>query len=183
MKFTTAIFTIGSLLATSTLAAPAAQSEAAVGHVASDAEQIEALFADIVVEEEGEDGDNQSPASPLVPRGNNYCSPTGAESCNFWIKTTIPIASSGYQRWWGLYSHTCAKIGGETQSLSPASESWSLTSQLPYTIELTINTGGFRPGGHFWYAGRKTSLGNAMYCEDCSGLTASNCCRVAFRCR
>ncbi|CAI4212425.1 unnamed protein product [Parascedosporium putredinis] len=189
MKFTHAILAVASLLSAPVLAAPTVQSEGLLGGEPTasqlsalaahpDSEQIDALFSHITIEGEEQ---SESPANPLVARGDNYCSPTGAESCNFWIKTTIPIASSGFQRWWGLYSNSCAKIGGSASSLSVTSESWSLSSQLPYTIELTINFGGYTPGGYFWYAGRKTNLGSNMYCESCSG--ASRCCRVAFQCR
>lgn len=208
MKFVNTFITALSLLAASVAAIPTPESEATAGEVsvleveqqqanlpATDAEQIEALFNDISFDADEEayyeqfqnresEGD-QSAANPLVPRanhGNNFCSPTGPESCNFWLMTSIQLAGTDYQRWWGLYSHTCAKIGGFRWSLSAMSDEYSLRSALPHTIELSITGGGFRPSGYFWYSGRRTDLGKNMYCKSCSGIAASRCCRVAFQC-
>lgn len=165
MRFITNLLVAFSVLASFAGAAPA-----------PDPSLVEKPLSIAAVEE------TQSPTSPLLARGDNYCSPTGPESCNFWIGSTIPLFGSGYQRWWKLFDHSCRGIGGDDGSL-PVNGPYSLTSELPYTIELTIESGGFTPNGYFWYAGRRTNLGDNMYCESCSGLTAMRCCRVAFRCR
>ncbi|CAI4214427.1 unnamed protein product [Parascedosporium putredinis] len=190
MKFVNTFITALSLLAASVAAIPTPESEATAGEVsipeveqqqadlpATDAEQIEALFNDISF-----DADEEAYYEQFQNRESEDDHPTGPESCNFWLMTSIQLAGTDYQRWWGLYSHTCAKIGGFRWSLSAMSDEYTLRSALPYTIELSITGGGFRPSGYFWYSGRRTDLGKNMYCKSCSGIAASRCCRVAFRC-
>lgn len=125
------------------------------------------------------DGDYLTPASPLFNRGDNFCSPTGPASCNFYITSWTDFFGSGYRRSWRVFDYACNQIGGG--SLGPGQDH-SLTSQLPFTIELHVR-GGIEPRyGHFWYAGTQTSL-DGMYCEGCSDITAASCCRIAFTCR
>ncbi|KAF9874803.1 hypothetical protein CkaCkLH20_07940 [Colletotrichum karsti] len=104
----------------------------------------------------------------LTPkRGENNCSPTGPKHCNFFIKTWMPILSAGFQHRWKVFDHTCKQIGGE-DALRVDRSDFSLTSQLPYTIELHLS-GGFKPSGHILYAGEKVDL-KKMYCEDCESV-------------
>jgi hypothetical protein len=124
--------------------------------------------------------DGQSFVDPLAARGLNQCSPTGPESCNFYL-SIAKIGSSldpKISRSWHVYDNGCHDIGGGTLLYL---KSASLRSQLPYTIELNVDGAPWSLSGGFWYAGRYTDLGGA-YCEDCSGQYLTTCCRIAFRC-
>ncbi|KAL8388173.1 hypothetical protein RB595_009405 [Gaeumannomyces hyphopodioides] len=114
------------------------------------------------------------------PRPNLVCKPTGPGYCTLEIYSARPPVG----RVVVLYDYKCDHMGTwpPGSGLLPANGQWSLHSQLPYTVELTLRGDDLEPQGEIWYKGRKTDL-NAGWRYNCNDFSNdTECLRLAFNC-
>ncbi|KAH7323222.1 hypothetical protein B0I35DRAFT_407606 [Stachybotrys elegans] len=164
------------------LPSPEPPSSRAVGTASEAAHNVTTeLVASSDSHEEG-DMEFRDPGQVNPDGTPRMCSPTPMDSCNFgmqfcrvWIET-----------YFHLYDGACKKLVQWDTKVPWNPQYKSLTSPLPFTIELS-NMGYNGWGaitGDMWYAGRYTKLGpDSSYCWTCGYMNSCTCCQKAFLCR
>ncbi|KAL2203357.1 hypothetical protein CC79DRAFT_1337984 [Sarocladium strictum] len=109
------------------------------------------------------------------------CGLTPMDSCNFGMQyCRVSIETSFH-----LYDGSCNKLAEWNTNVPWDPDYASLTSPLPYTIELS-NMDATSWGaitGDLYYAGRHTVLGpDSSYCYACGYMDSCTCCQKAFVC-
>ncbi|EJT69868.1 hypothetical protein GGTG_12751 [Gaeumannomyces tritici R3-111a-1] len=122
-----------------------------------------------------------APASAQRIGPSHLCTPTGDGFCTLGVFSV----SNPTGHFVTVYDSSCRWLGtlANNDNPLPPSGTWTFHSQLPYTIELTIDRPDDRQArGYFWYKGRQTILdsGFRSNCNDADDWTS--CLRVAFNC-